>query len=68
MVRVSEEEANCKHDRWFKFTWQIPGWECGYGCGFQLNFDPHIYPEGVAYVDKPPYGEKVLPTLIRSKK
>lgn len=63
---VSEEEAKCKHDAWFKFTWRGPAWECGRGCGFYLNFDPNIFPQGVAYIDKPKK-EKVLPPLSISK-
>lgn len=62
----------CKHNKGFKYGVKyltndyVNVFKCVAGCCFTLNFDPEIFPDGIAYRTEP-LGEKVLPELRSSK-
>lgn len=62
---------NCKHDRGFKCAEINPeiGYKfyCVHVCGYFMDFNPALYPEGVAFNKKFGLGGKELPKLKSSE-
>lgn len=66
----------CKHDAGFRCkrgkdanVENYPAvWICNKLCGFFLNFDPDLFPDGIAFLEQPnPEGLKYLQPIEESK-
>lgn len=42
----------CKHNDGFYLNHKMHLFLCNWGCGYSLNFDPELFPSGVAYIHK----------------